>query len=123
MDKKASYVMGLIKGLELEPDSKVTKAILALAEFSKSAAEEIEELRERYENLEETLDEIQEEIEEFYNHCDCENENDDDDDEGDDEMLCHDCGEKDSNDLNTDDSNCPKCGDSSDSCGKNCSDD
>ncbi|MDR1240563.1 MAG: hypothetical protein LBK29_01640 [Oscillospiraceae bacterium] len=120
MEKKASYIMGLIKGLELEPDSKMTKAILALAEFSKSAAEEIEKLSKRCENLEEMLDEIHEEIEDFYDNCDCEGENDEDNCE----VVCPNCGEKTcTNDLDDENLNCPGCGGVLDLGGEDCSED
>ena len=90
---KVAYLNGLLKGLDVNEETKEGKAILAIADVLGAMAEEIEEIQDTESELQDYLDAVDEDLcdveEELYGE-DCECEDIEDDFE---EVKCPHCGE------------------------------
>ena len=68
--ERASYIRGLMEGLELDPSAKETKVLNAMLELLDDLCVSVEELEDGFEELSEQVDEIDEDLgdleEEFY---------------------------------------------------------
>ncbi len=98
--EKASYIRGLMEGLELDPNSKETKVLNAIVELLNDLCASVEELEDGFDLLSDTVDEIDEDLgsveEEVYGL------------EDDDELGCGHChGEDDDAEFEV---TCPTCG-------------
>lgn len=113
--ERASYIRGLMDGMELDPNAKETKIFNAIVELLDDLSVSVEELEEEYSELADQVDEIDHDLgdveEEVYGL------GDDDDDEEDGcgcgchhhHHHCHHDGEDE--DMNLDFGvNCPNCG-------------
>lgn len=135
--ERASYIRGLMEGLELDPKAKETKVLNAMVELLDDLCVSMEELEDRFDELSGQVDEIDEDLgsleEDYYDldddDCGCGHHHDDFDDTEfevecpscgreillNDEMLeegsitCPNCGEKLEFDLDDED-DCGGCG-------------
>jgi len=97
--ERASYIKGLMDGLELDAKAKETKVLTAVVELLEELCVSLEELEDGFIELAEEVDEIDEDLGEleadFYDlddDCDCESCSGDFDDEFF-EVTCPTCGE------------------------------
>lgn len=105
--ERASYIRGLMDGLELDQNAKETKVLNAIVELLDDLCLSIEEMEDAYDEISEQVDEIDEDLgnleEDFYEMgddecgcgcgCGCD---DDDEDEFEDavfEVTCPSCGD------------------------------
>lgn len=96
--ERASYIRGLMEGLELDPKAKETKVLNAMLELLDDLCVSVEELEDGFDLLSEQVDEIDEDLgnveEDFYGleeeGC-CHHHHDADDAEF--EVTCPSCGE------------------------------
>ena len=68
--ERASYIRGLMDGLELDPNAKETKVLNAMVELLDDLCLSVEELEDGFAELSEQVDEIDEDlgnVEEAYN--------------------------------------------------------
>ena len=111
LNEKASYIKGLVEGMELDTSKREGKVIAALLELVTDMASEIEEMEEAIDTLHDYCEELDEdlgEVEEYLldDECDCDCDCDDCDCDCDcDECDC-DCDEDDFFEIE-----CPSCGD------------
>lgn len=96
--ERASYIRGLMEGLELDPAAKETKVLNAMLELLDDLCVSVEELEEGFDLLSEQVDEIDEDLgnveEDFYgdeDDCGCGCGHHDDDAEF--EVTCPSCGD------------------------------
>lgn len=98
--ERASYIRGLMEGLELDPKAKETKVLNAMLELLDDLCISVEELEDGFEELSEEMDEIDEDLgsleEEYYGL--------------DDDMSCH-CHDGDDFEDACFEVTCPSCGD------------
>ena len=116
--ERASYIRGLIEGLELDPKAKETKVFNAMLELLDDLCLSIEELEDVVAEMAEQVDEIDEDLGEleelcYDGGCDCGCDCDDDFDDMEFEVTCPSCG--DTIELNDDmleegGITCPNCG-------------
>lgn len=114
--ERASYIRGLMDGLELDPKSKETKVLNAMAELLTDmciAQEELEEdvvfLEDKFDELDHDLGEVEEEVYGMDGGCGCGHHHD----EPYFEITCPSCGEviELGDEIFEEDSlNCPACG-------------
>jgi len=97
--ERASYIRGLMEGLELDPKAKETKVLNAMVELLDDLCVSVEELEDGFELLSEQVDEIDEDLgnveEDFYgleDDCGCGHHHDDFDD-AEFEVTCPSCGD------------------------------
>ena len=99
--ERASYIRGLMEGLELDPAAKETKVLNAMLELLDDLCVSVEELEDGFEELSEQVDEIDEDLgdleEEFYglddeDDCGCGHCHHDEDEAGF-EVTCPSCGD------------------------------
>ena len=99
--ERASYIRGLMEGLELDPSAKETKVLNAMLELLDDLCVSVEELEDGFEELSEQVDEIDEDLgdleEEFYglddeDDCGCGHCHHDGD-EAEFEVTCPSCGD------------------------------
>lgn len=119
--ERASYIRGLVDGLELDPSAKETKVLNAMVELLDDLCLSIEELEDGVADLSDQVDEIDEDLgtleEDYYgaeDDCDCGCCDDDDDFEDTIfEVTCPSCGDTiELNDEMLEEGfiNCPGCG-------------
>lgn len=96
--ERASYIRGLMEGLELDPAAKETKVLNAMLELLDDLCVSVEELEDGFDMLSEQVDEIDEDLgnveEDFYGEdddCGCGCGHHDDDAEF--EVTCPSCGD------------------------------
>jgi len=119
--RKAAYLQGLAKGLEIDGTTKEGKLLLALVSAFGDLAEEVSDIEDAWEELDEAIDALDEDLQaledDFYSfeefdgdkECDC---CDCDDDEELYEVTCPECGETvylDADMLDEGSMNCPNC--------------
>ena len=114
--ERASYIRGLMEGLQLEPDTKETKVFNAMIDLLDDLCVTVEELENGFNILSEEVDEIDEnlgDVEEIvYGDCSCGNHHHNDDDEFKFEVKCPNCNEVievDDEMLSHEAMICPKC--------------
>lgn len=97
--ERASYIRGLMEGLELDPKAKETKVLNAMVELLDDLCVSVEELEDGFDLLSEQVDEIDEDLgnveEDFYgleDDCGCGHHHDDFDD-AEFEVTCPSCGD------------------------------
>ena len=97
--ERASYIRGLMDGLELDPNAKETKVLNAIVELLDDLCLSVEELEDGFAELSEQVDEIDEDLgnveEDFYElegGCSCHHHGDIDDFDGA-EVTCPSCGD------------------------------
>ena len=116
--ERASYIRGLMEGLELDPNSKETKVLNAMLELLDDLCASVEELEDGFDFLSEQVDEIDEDLgnveEDFYgledDECGCGHHHHDD---AEFEVTCPSCGDtiQLTDDMLEEDSIiCPGCG-------------
>lgn len=122
--RKAAYLKGLAKGLEIDSSTKEGKLLLALVDAFGALADEVTGLEEAWEELDEAIEVLDEDLEsleeDFYrldeyedddeDSCDCDC--CDDDEEELYEVTCPECGEKvylDADMLQEGSMHCPNC--------------
>lgn len=97
--ERASYIRGLMEGLELDPAAKETKVFNAMLELLDDLCVSVEELEDGFDMLSEQVDEIDEDLgnveEDFYGAeddcgCGCGHHHDD---EAEFEVTCPSCGD------------------------------
>lgn len=97
--ERASYIRGLMEGLELDPAAKETKVLNAMLELLDDICVSVEELEDGFDLLSEQVDEIDEDLgnveEDFYGAeddcgCGCGHHHDD---EAEFEVTCPSCGD------------------------------
>ena len=124
--EKASYIKGLMAGMELDENKKETKLLKAIIGWMEETSDSVKVLEKDVENicdqidlLDEDLSEVEDEIFGEDDYCDCDGECDDDctcgchDDENYYEVMCPECGEKiclAEETLLDEDMDCPRCG-------------
>lgn len=100
--ERASYIRGLMDGLELDPNAKETKVLNAMIELLDDLCLSVEELEEGFAELSEQVDEIDEDLgnveEDFYEQesgCSCHHHGDLDGclDDAEFEVTCPSCGD------------------------------
>ena len=101
--ERASYIRGLMDGLELDPNAKETKVLNAMIELLDDLCVSVEELEDGFEELSEQVDEIDQDLgnveEDFYEleggcHCHHHHHGDMDDLDGAEfEVTCPSCGD------------------------------
>ena len=99
--ERASYIRGLMDGLELDPNAKETKVLNAMVELLDDLCLSVEELEDGFAELGEQGDEIDEDLgnveEDFYElegGCSCHHHGDIDDFDGAEfEVTCPSCGD------------------------------
>lgn len=99
--ERASYIRGLMEGLELDPKAKETKVLNAMVELLDDLCVSVEELEDGFDLLSEQVDEIDEDLgnveEDFYgleDDCDCGcGHHHNDFDEAEFEVTCPSCGD------------------------------
>lgn len=99
--ERASYIRGLMDGLELDPNAKETKVLNAIVELLDDLCLSVEELEDGFAELSEQVDEIDEDLgnveEDFYElegGCSCHHHGDIDDFDGAEfEVTCPSCGD------------------------------
>lgn len=99
--ERASYIRGLMDGLELDPNAKETKVLNAMVELLDDLCLSVEELEDGFAELGEQVDEIDEDLgnveEDFYGlegGCSCHHHGDIDDfDDAEFEVTCPSCGD------------------------------
>lgn len=117
--ERASYIRGLMEGLELDPKAKETKVLNAMLELLDDLCVSVEELEDGFDLLSEQVDEIDEDLgnveEDFYgledDECGCGHHCHQDDAEF--EVTCPSCGDtiQLTDDMLEEDSIvCPGCG-------------
>lgn len=115
--ERASYIRGLMEGLELDPKAKETKVLNAMLELLDDLCVSVEELEDGFDLLSEQVDEIDEDLgtveEDFYgledDECSCGHHHDDTEFE----VTCPSCGDtiQLTDDMLEEDSIvCPGCG-------------
>lgn len=115
--ERASYIRGLMEGLELDPKAKETKVLNAMLELLDDLCVSVEELEDGFDLLSQQVDEIDEDLgnveEDFYgledDECGCGHHHDD----GEFEVTCPSCGKtiQLTDDMLEEDSIvCPGCG-------------
>lgn len=94
--ERASYIRGLMEGLELDPKAKETKVLNAMVELLDDLCLSVEELEDGFCDLSEQVDEIDEDLgeleEEYYgmdDDCGCHHCHDD----AEFEVTCPNCGD------------------------------
>lgn len=120
--ERASYIRGLMDGMELDPNAKETKLFKAISDLLEDLSVSVEELEDGFSDLSEQVDEIDEDLgsleEEYYglagDSCGCHH------DHGCGchhepvfEAVCPNCGETielDDDMLDEDSIECPSCG-------------
>lgn len=114
--ERASYIRGLMEGLELDPKAKETKVFNAMIELLDDLCASVEELEDGFDTLSEEIDEIDEDLGELeelmYEDCDC-GCGDHDDEDMDFEVKCPSCGKEialDEEMLDEGAIKCPDCG-------------
>ncbi len=136
--ERASYIRGLMEGLELDPKAKETKVLNAVVELLDDLCLSVEELEDGFDLLSQQVDEIDEDLgnveEDFYGleddcGCGCHHHHDDD---AEFEVTCPSCGDTiqlTDDMLEQDSIICPGCGeklefdfddDDEDDCGCGC---
>ncbi len=98
--ERASYIRGLMDGLELDPNAKETKVLNAIVELLDDLCLSVEELEDGFAELSEQVDEIDEDLgnveEDFYElegGCSCHHHGNIDDFDGAEfEVTCPSCG-------------------------------
>lgn len=115
--ERASYIRGLMEGLELDPKAKETKVFNAMLELLDDLCASVEELEDGFDFLSEQVDEIDEDLgnveEDFYgsdDDCGCGHHHHDD---AEFEVTCPSCGETiqlTDEMLEEDSIICPSCG-------------
>ncbi len=97
--ERASYIRGLMEGLELDPKAKETKVLNAMVELLDDLCVSVEELEDGFDLLSEQVDEIDEDLgnveEDFYgldDECGCGHHHGDFDDEFEATATCPSCG-------------------------------
>lgn len=119
--ERASYIRGLMEGLELDPEAKETKVLNAMLELLDDLCVSVEELEDGFDLLSDQVDEIDEDLgnveEDFYGlededgcGCGCGHHHHDD---AEFEVTCPSCGEtiQLTDDMLEEDSIvCPSCG-------------
>ena len=136
--ERASYIRGLMDGLELDPKAKETKVLNAMVELLDDLCLSMEELEDGFAELGEQVDEIDEDLgtleEDYYDldgECGCHCHDDEDDfDDAMFEVTCPNCGDTiELNDEMLEEGSivCPGCGetlefdfDDDDDCGCGC---
>ncbi len=119
--ERASYIRGLMDGLDLDPKAKETKVLNAMADLLDDLCVSLEELEDRFDEMSEQVDEIDEDLgnveEDFYgledDECGCGHHHHDDFDDAEFEVECPSCGRTiQLNDemLEEDSIVCPNCG-------------
>ena len=120
--ERASYIRGLMDGMELDPNAKETKLFTAIVELLEDLSVSVEELEDGFDELSEQVDEVDEDLgsleEEYYgiaaDSCGCHH----DHDHGCGchsatfEAICPNCGETielDDDMLDEDSIECPNC--------------
>lgn len=103
--ERASYIRGLMEGLQLDPNAKETKVLNAMADLLDDLCAAIEELEDGFSDLGEVLDEIDEDLgnleADYYG----------DDEDEDDECGCEGCHHHHHHDDETEfEVTCPSCG-------------
>lgn len=118
--ERASYIRGLMEGMELDPAAKETKIFNAMIELLDDLCVSVEELEDGFELLSGQVDEIDEDLgsveEDFYgledDECDCGHHHGLDDD-AEFEVTCPSCGKTiqlTDDMLEADGITCPSCG-------------
>lgn len=120
--RKAAYLHGLAKGLDIDESTKEGKLLLALVHAFGDLAEEVSDIEEAWEELDEAIEALDEDLqaleEDFYSYDEFDDEDDCDcdccdcDDEDLYEVTCPECGETvylDVDMLEEGSMNCPKC--------------
>lgn len=103
LTEKAAYVKGLLEGLELDPNDKMTKVINALVDLVNDMALEISDLEQCYDDVCDQIDAVDDDlanIEEIIF--------DDEYDEDDDSCGCYSCSDEDDDVMY--EVTCPTCG-------------
>jgi len=100
--ERASYIRGLMEGLELDPKAKETKVLNAMVELLDDLCISVEELEDGFDLLSEQVDEIDEDLgnveEDFYGMeeddcgCGCGHHHHGDFDDFEYEVTCPSCG-------------------------------
>lgn len=99
--ERASYIRGLMDGLELDPNAKETRVLNAMVELLDDLCLSVEELEDGFQELSEQVDEIDQDLgnveEDFYElegGCSCHHHGDEDDLDGAEfEVTCPSCGD------------------------------
>ena len=114
--ERASYIRGLMDGLQLDQDAKETKIFNAIVDLLDDICVTVEELEDGFSSVTEEIEELDEnlsEVEELiYGECSCGHHHDDDE-ELHFEVECPSCKENieiDEEMLTKDSMTCPKCG-------------
>ncbi len=123
--ERASYIRGLMEGLELDPKAKETKVFNAIIELLDDLCVSVEELEDGFDLLSEQVDEIDEDLgnveEDFYGledddcGCGCGHHHHGDFEDAEFEVTCPSCGTTiplDDDMLDEDGIVCPHCGES-----------
>lgn len=117
--ERASYIRGLMEGLELDQGAKETKVFNAMIELLDDLCASVEELEDGFDTLSEEIDEIDEDLGELeelmYDECGCGDHDHDFDEDLDFEVKCPSCGKVialDEEMLDEGAIKCPECGES-----------
>lgn len=112
--ERASYIRGLMEGLQLDPDAKETKVINAIIDLLDDMCDAIEELEDGYDSLSEEIEELDDDLSEvedmIFGECSCGHHHSDEDMQF--EVQCPSCKaviEVDEEMLSSDPMTCPKC--------------
>lgn len=124
--EKASYIKGLMEGMDLDESKKETKLLKVMLSWMEEASEGLNKLDKDIDNIYDQVDLLDEDLsaveDEVFGEdgcCECDGECDDDctcgchDDENYYEVMCPECGEKiclAEETLLDEDMDCPKCG-------------
>lgn len=126
--ERASYIRGLMDGMELDPNAKETKLFTAIVDLLDDLSLSVEEIEDAYDELSGQVDEIDEDLGELEEvvfemddedcgcGCGCHHDDDEDDWDEDDcyfEVTCPSCGdtiELNSEMLDEEAIDCPNCG-------------
>lgn len=122
--ERASYIRGLMVGLELDPETKETKVFQAMMDLLEDLSATVTELEDGLDTITEEVEGIDEALEEIgeliYQDCSCGDHHDhshcrhdEDDEEIEFEVVCPGCKkviEVDEEMLNLDTMTCPQCG-------------
>ena len=121
LTEKASYINGLVEGMELDTTTKEGKVIAALLDLCNDLCNAVSDLTDDVEHLYDGLDAIDEDLtdvedylfEDDDDECDCCCDDEDDDDDDVYEITCPNCGRVvniTGAELSDENLCCPKCG-------------
>lgn len=115
--ERASYIRGLLEGMELDPSAKETKLFNAIVELLDDLSASVEELEDGYDELSQQVDEIDHDLGDLEEDYYCDDEDEDSCSCGHHHGGCHHgshegcgCGHHHDGDLNFE-VICPSCGD------------